>query len=370
MSLDTACFSMNSLISRRIMDSSVLNRDWARALASSVLPTPVWPRKRKDEIGPLGSFMPARLRWMASATATTASCWPTMRRCSSSERCSTLSTSDSTSFVRGMPVHVLMTRATSASVTSPCDTSRLLPFGPPRRAREACCVALIFLTSSPRLAFVSLATFWVSPASSRFSISSVSLSISSWISFNWHASLFSTWYFSNMSARWLRSSFSSISSSSSASSSGLLWGALRRSKRRSPSMAAMRRSTRSSSSGLSDASTRARAPASSTRSKALSGRYLSVMYRSLRVAAAESALSEIRTPWCRSSRARKPRRMDTVSAELGGSILTCWKRRSSAGSFSMNFLNLSGEVAPIHRSSPRPSSGLSSTLASIMPPPC
>jgi len=28
---------------------------------------------------------------------------------------------------------------------------------------------------------------------------------------------------------------------------------------------------------------------------------------------------------------------------------TCWKRRSRAGSFSMNFLNLSGEVAPAAR---------------------
>jgi len=50
---------------------------------------PVCPRNRKDEIGPFGSFMPARLRWMASATAVTASSWPTMRRCSSSDRCNT-----------------------------------------------------------------------------------------------------------------------------------------------------------------------------------------------------------------------------------------------------------------------------------------
>lgn len=41
------------------MACSVLNSCAASALASSVLPTPVGPRNRKDAIGPLGSFMPA-----------------------------------------------------------------------------------------------------------------------------------------------------------------------------------------------------------------------------------------------------------------------------------------------------------------------
>lgn len=41
------------------MACSVLNRFCARVLASSVLPTPVGPRKRKLAMGPLGSFMPA-----------------------------------------------------------------------------------------------------------------------------------------------------------------------------------------------------------------------------------------------------------------------------------------------------------------------
>jgi len=42
------------------------------------------------------------------------------------------------------PVHALMTRATSASVTSPWDTSSplLAALPPPRRAWAACCVAL------------------------------------------------------------------------------------------------------------------------------------------------------------------------------------------------------------------------------------
>jgi len=44
----------------------------ASALASSVLPTPVGPRKRKEARGRLGSARPARERMIASATASTA----------------------------------------------------------------------------------------------------------------------------------------------------------------------------------------------------------------------------------------------------------------------------------------------------------
>ena len=40
MSLDTACFSMYSLMSMRTMASSVLNRNAASVFASSVFPTP------------------------------------------------------------------------------------------------------------------------------------------------------------------------------------------------------------------------------------------------------------------------------------------------------------------------------------------
>ncbi len=47
MSRATECFSMNSLMSRRTMCSWESNRNSARALHSSVLPTPVGPRKRK-----------------------------------------------------------------------------------------------------------------------------------------------------------------------------------------------------------------------------------------------------------------------------------------------------------------------------------
>src|SRR3712207_8110812 len=49
---------------------------------SSVFPTPVGPRKRKLPIGRLGSESPALALRMASATASTASSWPTTLSCS------------------------------------------------------------------------------------------------------------------------------------------------------------------------------------------------------------------------------------------------------------------------------------------------
>ena len=53
-SLDTECFSMYSLISMRTIFCSSSNRLSARALASSVLPTPVGPKNRKEPMGLLG----------------------------------------------------------------------------------------------------------------------------------------------------------------------------------------------------------------------------------------------------------------------------------------------------------------------------
>ena len=51
------------------MAASLSKRNSARALASSVLPTPVGPRNRNEPIGRFGSCSPARLRRTASATA-------------------------------------------------------------------------------------------------------------------------------------------------------------------------------------------------------------------------------------------------------------------------------------------------------------
>ena len=118
MSLDTACFSMYSLMSIRTMASSVLKRKVASVLASSVLPTPVGPRNMKDAMGRLGSDRPARERWIASVTACTAVSWPTTRLCSSAGRLRSFSRSPSWSLETGMPVHLEMISAMSASVTS------------------------------------------------------------------------------------------------------------------------------------------------------------------------------------------------------------------------------------------------------------
>ena len=56
-----------------------------------------------------------------------------------------------------------------------------------------------------------------------------------------------------------------------------------------------------------------------------------------------------------------------VSSTDGSPTNTCWKRRSSAGSFSMCLRNSSSVVAPTMRSSPRASIGLSMLPASIAP---
>ena len=59
---ETVCFSIYSDISILTIASSESNRDRAKALANSVLPTPVGPRKMKLAVGRLGSASPARER--------------------------------------------------------------------------------------------------------------------------------------------------------------------------------------------------------------------------------------------------------------------------------------------------------------------
>ena len=54
-----------------------------------------------------------------------------------------------------------------------------------------------------------------------------------------------------------------------------------------------------------------------------------------------------------------------VSSTVGSPTNTCWKRRSSAGSFSMCSRYSSSVVAPTIRSSPRASIGLIMLPASI-----
>ena len=83
---DTECFSIYSLISIRTMLFSSSNRLSARALASSVFPTPVGPKNRKEPMGLVGSLIPALDRIMASVTFSTPSSWPTTRLWSCSSR--------------------------------------------------------------------------------------------------------------------------------------------------------------------------------------------------------------------------------------------------------------------------------------------
>ena len=73
MILDTLCFSIYSDISTLIRASSLPNTASARAFESSVLPTPVGPRNRKEPTGLLGSLSPTRLLFTALATQDTAS---------------------------------------------------------------------------------------------------------------------------------------------------------------------------------------------------------------------------------------------------------------------------------------------------------
>ena len=108
---------MYSLISIRTMLFSSSNSAAARLFASSVLPTPVGPKNRKEPMGLLGSLIPALERMMASVTLVTPSSCPTTRLCSSSSRWRVLLRSLSVSFATGMPVQRDTMLAISASVT-------------------------------------------------------------------------------------------------------------------------------------------------------------------------------------------------------------------------------------------------------------
>ena len=113
---------MYSDISILTMAFSSSKRFCARDFASSVFPTPVGPKKRKEPIGFVGSFIPAFERRMASQTFSTASSCPMSLLWISASRCKTFERSDSFSFVTGMPVQRLMILAISSSVTLSCTS--------------------------------------------------------------------------------------------------------------------------------------------------------------------------------------------------------------------------------------------------------
>ena len=106
---------MYSDISTRIMASSEPNMASANALDSSVLPTPVGPKNRKEPMGRFGSFRPTRPLRMALATAVTASSWPMTRLCSVFSSFNSRSLSFSASFCTGILVHWATTSAISFS---------------------------------------------------------------------------------------------------------------------------------------------------------------------------------------------------------------------------------------------------------------
>src|SRR5450759_4130276 len=87
--------------------------------------------------------------------------------------------------------------------------------------------------------------------------------------------------------------------------------------------------------------------ASSTRSIALSGRNLSVMYWLDSVTAADTASWETVTPWCFSNRSRIPSSISMACAMVGSPTITGWNRRARAGSFSMYLRYSSLVVAPV-----------------------
>ena len=101
----------------RMSASSVSNRNSASALVSSVLPTPVGPRNRKEPFGRFGSASPARERRIASDTVRTASAWPTTRLPIACSILRSFSRSPSSILETGMPVHFETTSAISSSPT-------------------------------------------------------------------------------------------------------------------------------------------------------------------------------------------------------------------------------------------------------------
>ena len=116
-SFDTLCFSMYSDISTRIIACSEPKTVSASALDSSVLPTPVGPRNKKEPIGLAGSFSPTRPRLIAFATASTASSWPITRLCSSFSRLARRLDSFWASFCTGILVQLDTIWAIFSSVT-------------------------------------------------------------------------------------------------------------------------------------------------------------------------------------------------------------------------------------------------------------
>ncbi len=111
----TACFSMYSLMSKRV---NSLPRWRASCLASSVLPTPVGPVKRKQPAGRSGMPSPARARLIAWLTLRTASSWANTTRCSDSSSVRSRSASEAVACFSGIRAIRAMTRSMSTTSTT------------------------------------------------------------------------------------------------------------------------------------------------------------------------------------------------------------------------------------------------------------
>jgi len=120
----TECRSPYSDMSRRTSAFSSSKRNSASARASSVFPTPVGPRKRKEPRGRFSGARPARARRTASATARLASSCPMTRCPSRSSMWSSFSISVSSIRVTGIPVQRETTSAMSSASTSSLSMRR------------------------------------------------------------------------------------------------------------------------------------------------------------------------------------------------------------------------------------------------------
>ena len=101
---ETLCFSMYSDISIRTICRSSSNSCSAKALATSVLPTPVGPKNIKEPIGRFSSWICAFERKIASVTNSSAWSWPTTRFAKTCSRWSNFVRSLSTKRLTSTPV--------------------------------------------------------------------------------------------------------------------------------------------------------------------------------------------------------------------------------------------------------------------------
>ena len=114
---------MYSDMSIRISASWLSKRYSVSRLASSVLPTPVGPRKMNEPMGRLGSLSPARVRRIERESLTRASSCPITLPLSSSSMLSSLAPSVVWTRSTGTPVIIATTAEISVSVTGYVSSS-------------------------------------------------------------------------------------------------------------------------------------------------------------------------------------------------------------------------------------------------------